>query len=129
MQFHELAAHRLSRAHSIFGMIGIIQWGVPERHDAVADIPVDRPLLLGDDVGHLREEAVHEAGQRWRIHAFRAGRKTPNIAEEDRHHPRLTAEDELFRMSGELLDVVWRHEVRKGVADLTLTRLGPEVAE
>jgi hypothetical protein len=87
-------------------MLGIVEGGVPERHDAVAHIFIDGPLLLGDDLGHRRQEGVHEACRCSGIHAFGAGGETTDVAKHDGHLPRLATEDELLRVSGELLDIV-----------------------
>ena len=56
VQLDELAAHRLGRAHRVVGMIGVVERRVPERHDAIADVFVDRAVCIGDDLGHRRQE-------------------------------------------------------------------------
>ena len=109
IQIDQRAAHLLNRAHRVLGMIGIVQRRVPERHDAIADIFVDRALVARDDLRHRRQKMVHEMGQGLRIHPFREGREAPDVAEHDRHDPHLAAERELFRMARELGDIMRRH--------------------
>jgi len=129
VELDELATHRLGRLHRIPDMIGIVERRVPERHDAIADILVDRPLALGDDLGHRRQKTVHEMGQAYCVEFFRKARKAADVAEHDRHQPSLAAELEFFGMGGELGDKVRRHVMREGAADFALLRLGPQIAE
>ncbi len=110
-------------------MVGIVERGVPERHDAVADIFVDGAHALGDDLGHRRQKAVHEMRQRLGIELFRKAGEAAYVAEHDRHGSRLAAELEPLGMGGELFDIVRRHVVRERAPDLALARLGAQMAE
>jgi len=84
--------------------------------------------LLDDDLGHRRQETVYEVGQTFRVELLRQAREPADVAEHDRHGPRLTAEVESFGVGGELVDIVRRHVLRERSTDLTLPRLSAQMA-
>ena len=45
----------------------IVQWRVPERHNGVAHIFVDRAFVVDDCVRQRRQEAVHQRGETLRV--------------------------------------------------------------
>src|SRR5437867_492208 len=63
IEFDQLPPHRLGGAHGVFGVVGIVERSVPECHDAVAEVSIDRSLLRSDDFGHRRQETVQKARQ------------------------------------------------------------------
>ena len=84
----------------------VVERRVPERHDGVAHVFVDRALAVDDGVGQRREEAVHQRGQTLRIVLvdLRDRGEAADVAEHDRHVARFAAEHELLRRLRELLD-------------------------
>src|SRR6266436_5445336 len=67
--------------------------------------------------------------QSFGIEAFRQTGEPADVAKHDGHRSRLAAELEPFRMARELLDIMRRHVLREGAADLALTRLRAQVSE
>ena len=94
-------AHRQRGADGVNRVIRIVQRRVPERHNRVADIFVDRAAVREHDVGHCREIFVDEPRQRLRIQLLGNGRKAAHIREHDGEGTHLTAEDELARILGD----------------------------
>ena len=93
----------------------VVQRGVPERHDRVADIFVDRAVVLDDGVGHGREEIVHQRRQTLRIVLvdFRNRGEAAHVAEQDRHVAILAAERQRFVRFGQLFDQRGRDIARR----------------
>ena len=56
----------------------------PERHDRVADVLVDRSVMLVDDLGHRRQVGVHQRRQLARLQVLRHRREIAHVAEEHR---------------------------------------------
>ena len=48
-------------------MSRVVQRRIPECHDRIADIFVDRTVVFDDGVGHRREEIIHQCRQTLRI--------------------------------------------------------------
>ena len=60
-------------------MIGTVERGIPECHDAIANIFVDRTLPLGEDLGHRRQKTGHKLGQARRVELFRRAREPADV--------------------------------------------------
>ena len=58
--------------------------GTPERHDAVADVLVHRPVVGLDHLGQVAEHFAQQRLQRLRLHAFRQAGEAAQVAEHDR---------------------------------------------
>ena len=112
-------------------MVGVVERRVPERHDRVAHIFVDRALVLDDRVGHRRQEAVHQLRQALRVVlvGFRDRGEAAHVAEHDGHGPRLAAEHELLRRLRELLDEGGRQILAEGRADAPPVLLLAHIAD
>src|ERR1035437_8507832 len=84
----------------------VVQRRVPERHDRVADIFVDRTVVFDDGVGHRCEEIVHQRRQTLRIVLvyLRNRGEAAHVAEQDRHVAILAAERQRFMRFSQLLD-------------------------
>jgi hypothetical protein len=102
---------------------------VPERHDGVADVLVDRALAVDDGVGQRRQEPVHQVGQALRVVLVLLGDRgeAAHVREQHRHDPLLAAEHELLGRLGELLDEHRREVLPEGRADLAPLRMGAQV--
>jgi hypothetical protein len=72
--------HFQRRLAGIGLVLGIVERRVPERHDGVADIFVDRALALDDGVGHGREKTVHQVREALGIPPCPASRCTPRFS-------------------------------------------------
>ena len=105
--------------------VGSYERRVPERHDGVAHVFVDRALAVDDGVGQRRQEAVHQRGEALRIVLvdFRDRGEAADVAEHDGHVARLAAEHELLRRLRELLDQRRREILAERRADLAALRL------
>ncbi len=80
-------------------MVLVVQWRVPERHDRVAHVFVDRSLARENCVGQRREKTVHQRGQTLGIVpvGFRYCRETPDIAQHEGHFALFATEHQPFR--------------------------------
>jgi hypothetical protein len=80
-------------------VLGVVERRVPERHDGVADIFVDRALALDDGVRHRREKTVHQLREALGIVLVVLGNggEAADVAEQDRHAPFFAAEHQLLR--------------------------------
>ncbi len=78
----------------MLGVVGIVERSVPERHDAIADVFVDRAAPGQDQVGHRGQEAVDQAGQPGRVGLELLGDrgKAADVAEHDAEHAGFAAE-------------------------------------
>ena len=79
-------------------VIAVVERSVPERHDGVADIFVDRSLALDDGVGQRRQQPVHQLREALRIvlEGLRDGGEAAHVAEQDRHVAHFAAQHELL---------------------------------
>ncbi len=87
----------------------IVERRIPERHDGVAHVFVDRALLPQDDVGHRRQIFVEERREFDRGEAFGQRGERPDVAEHQSQLALLPAELQLLRMLGEAGDDGGRH--------------------
>src|SRR6516162_4736411 len=104
----------------------IVERRVPERHDAIGHILIDRPLMLQNNCGHGRQVAIEEICQAVRVEAFRNRCEPADVAE---HHSELalfTAEDKPLRMIGELLDYRGREVAAEGMTHMPALSLRAE---
>src|SRR4051812_16228530 len=88
----------------------ISKGSVPEGHDRIAHVFVDRSTAFHDVLGEGSEETIDEGGQALRIVLVRLGncRETTNIREEHGQLALLAAEGQLFRRLRQLLHKVGR---------------------
>ena len=121
--------HPLRRGNRVLGVVGVVERRVPKRHDAIADVFVDRSLVLHDDLGHRRQEFVDQVAELLRGQTLRHRRKPADVAEHDGDGADLAAELQFFRIFGEFGDVMRREITREGFADLALLGLGQAVVE
>ena len=98
---------------------------VPERHDAITHVLVDRALALKDDAGHGREETVDQVDQSHRIAPELLGnrREAADIGEQQRHVAHLPAQLKAVGILGQLFDHGRRQILRKRTTHLLLLLL------
>ena len=103
----------------------VVERRVPERHDGVAHVFVDRALARQDRVGQRRQEPVHQRGEALRIVlvGFRDRGEAAHVGEHDGHLALLAAEHELFRRLRELFDQRRRQILAERRTDLPPLRL------
>ena len=103
----------------------IVQWRVPERHDRITHVFIDRALVIDDGVGQGSEKTVHQRRQSLRIVfvEFRNGREPAHVAEDDAHVALFAAEHELVRRLRQLLHKRRRQVLPEGGADSAALRL------
>ena len=91
-------------------VVRIVHRSIPECHDGVANVFVDRALAFDDGVGQWREEAVHQVGEALGIVLVVLGDRgeASNVREQYGHPPFLAAQYQLLRRPGELLDQLRR---------------------
>ena len=101
------------------GVIGIVERGVPECHDRIADIFVDRAAFGEHDPGQWVEQPVHQRGQPFRLVLQRLGNggEAAHVAEQDRQGLALAAEVQLRRVRGEPLHQDRRQILRERAHD------------
>src|SRR5690606_18210048 len=97
-----------------------VDGGVPERHDAIADILVDGALAVLDDTRHRGEEGVDDMGELLRIEAFRKLGEAADVAEHDGEFAQLATKLETFRMLRQLVDQDRREVARESPAHMGL---------
>ena len=85
-------------------MLGIVQRRIPECHDRVADIFVERPVLFDDDIRHFRQIGVQHSDSILRPQFFRHPRKAFNVCKQCRYLPLFTAELQHRRILDKLFD-------------------------
>ena len=103
--------------------------GVPERHDRVAHVLVDRAAIAQHQVGHRRQEAVHEPRQAVRIELLGDAREAAHVGEHHGDLALLAAELQQLGMAGDLLDHVGRQVEAEGAADRRALALGAHEGE
>ena len=111
-------------------VFGVVERRIPECHDGIAHIFVDRPLAREDRVGQRGQEPVHQRGEALRILlvGFRNRGEAPDVAEHDGHLALLAAEHQLLRRLRELFDQRRRQILAERRADLPPLRLFPDEA-
>ena len=92
---------------------------VPERHDRVADVFVDRAAILLDDHGHRREVAAEQRGEALRVALVALGerREATDVAEQNRELAALAAQLQGARAGGQPVDHHRRQIAAERVAD------------
>src|SRR5476649_1552479 len=98
---------------------------VPERHDRVTHVFVDRAPVRLDQLGHGRQEAVHETREALRIELLGNAREAPNVGEHHGDLAQLASELQELRIACYLLDHVRRKVHAEGAADLPPVALRP----
>ena len=91
VESRQLGAHRQGRETGVLGVPRILEGGVPERHDAVGHVFIDRAVMRHDDVGHRRQIAVEKTRQLAGVEPFGDRRKPADVAEHDRQLAQLAA--------------------------------------
>jgi SSS family transporter len=117
---------RLARAH---GVVGLERRRVPEGHDRVAHVFIDRAVARLYEVGHRRQEAVHEAGQALRIELLGDAREAAHVGEHHGDLALLSAQRQEVGIAHHRLDLVRRQVEVEGAADLAPVALGPHEAQ
>ena len=97
---------------------GIVKRRVPEGHDRVAHIFVDRSRLLENEVGHRRQIFVEKGRKLDRGEAFGQGREGSDVAEHQGEVALLAAKLQVLRMLGEPGDDGGRNEAPERGPDL-----------
>ena len=97
--------HRQCRVRCPQGVIGLRVWGVEDGHEGVAHELHHRAALREDDRHHHPERGVEHCHDLGRCSAFREGRVSAQVREEDRHFDLLAAK----RCAGRVLDQSARH--------------------
>ena len=88
--------HRKARAHSVVCVVARGLGHAEQRHDRVADVLVDDPVVAPDHVGHEGEVLVHHRDDRLRSEALAQLGEAAYIAEEHRGVGQLPAQLEVF---------------------------------
>ena len=84
--------HLETRQNRMPGVIGISQGRAPKGHYRIAHILVDRAAVFLDHVRDRCQKLIHQARQFLGVKAFRDGRKTTDIGEQDREFLALAFE-------------------------------------
>ena len=92
VQRDQRLAHVQRRFDRVRRMFRIVERRVPERHDGVAHIFVDRAFPVEHGVGHRRQIFVEEMGELRRVEPLRDGRKRADVAEQQRQFALQAAE-------------------------------------
>src|SRR5262249_26355713 len=94
----------------------ILERGVPERHHAVADIFVDRAVVIEDGPARRRVDGPDERDDAFRRARFGEAGEVPHIGEQDRQRAYLAAEGDPLRFLDEPLDDRRRDEAAEYAA-------------
>ena len=95
-------------------MIRLVQRRVPERHDGIADILVDRAVMLQHGFRHRRQEVVEQRGERGRLHLLRDRREIADVAEHDGEIAQFSAQAQQAWICRQPLDHRWGKVVAEG---------------
>ena len=111
-------------------MLVVVDRRIPERHDRIAHVLVDRSLAIENGVGQRRQKSVHQRGETLRIVLveFRNRGEASDVGKHYRHLALFPAEHELFRRLRELLDQRRRQVSAKSRANLSPLSLLPDEA-
>jgi hypothetical protein len=83
IQSGQCALHIQRRRARVAGMIGVVQRGVPEGHDRVADELVDGATMLHDHCAHRAQVLGHDAHQDCRRSRFGKRREVVQVGQQD----------------------------------------------
>ena len=98
------------------GMIGLIQRRVPERHDRITDVLIERAVVREDDVRHLAQVEVHELLELIRAHLFGQIGKAGDVTEQQRQLAPHAAEGDraaAIELSGDFARDELRQETKQ----------------
>ncbi len=84
-------------------MVRLIDRRVPEAHHGVADVLVERAVVVEHDGRHLVEVVVQHRAERLDVHRFGQVREPLDVGEHDRHIAPLPAQREAGGIFGDLL--------------------------
>ena len=76
--------HPQRRFAGFCGVAGFLVWRAPESHHCVANVLVERAVIVENEAGHVRKILVQEKGQFLRVEFFGDGGEAPNVAEHNR---------------------------------------------
>ena len=83
LQFANVLHHLQCRVAGLCGVADFFEGRAPEGHDGIADVLVERTLVIKDQTGHVRKILVQEKRQVLRVEFFGNRGKAANVAE---HH-------------------------------------------
>src|SRR5579883_702698 len=129
VEIHQARLHRQYGLARPDGMVRHVDRCIPERHDGVAHVLVDRALALLDEVGHWRQQAIHEAGEPRGIELLGDGREAPHVAEQDGDLAHLAAERQQVGIVHHRLYLVGRQVEAEGAVDFAPVALGSNEGE
>src|SRR5690349_8160038 len=111
--------HRESRLAGVRFMGVIGERSIPERHDRIAHIFIDRSMMLHDIVGQRCEKTIDESGQTLRIVPVRLrdGREATDIREEYGQLTLLSTEGQSLGRMRQLLDQIRRKILAESRSD------------
>ena len=110
-------------------MIGVVDRRIPERHDVVAHVLVDRAVPVEYGARQRREQPVDQGSQALgvRLVLLRDRREPAHVAEQHRHVPGFPAQLELARLPDQTFDQSGREVLGEGAAEPASLGLFAEV--
>ena len=107
-------------------MIRDVDWGVPERHDGIADELVERPLAADDRTAETAQQPVEETHEAGRVHPLANRSEIAYVHEQQGNFTILAAETQCLRLAFDAGQNARGNILAKGLSNEPLVPVGCE---
>ena len=123
----ELRHHFQCRLTGVIGVLRVVKRRVPERHDSIAHVLIDRSAVVQNSLAEGRQELVDKTCKLGRAELLGDGCEIPDITEHERKLAHFTTQFELLRIGDNFFDDLGRKIMAECRADSSALCLGPPV--